>query len=166
MFNDFASGFVSQSLPLTWGHVLKWLRYLMLIFNLRFAKVKNKPQMPHLLCLKARVVYHLNNRTLLWRHMHMYHSVIQFGTCSHTINMHWKKNWFFNAKNKEIFKFLRRPVDTSTQLRYRAHLILAPSCGHPLDPFRGSTALARSKPMSHHFYLLILEWTFKFYFNY
>ena len=57
----------------------------------------------------------------------------------------------FNAKNKEIFKFFRRPVDTSAQL------ILAPSCGRPLDPFRGSSALAQPKPMPHHFHLLIMK---------
>ena len=45
---DFASGFARQSLPLTWGTGPRWLRHLLLIFNLRFARVKNKPKVPHL----------------------------------------------------------------------------------------------------------------------
>ena len=45
---DFVSGFARQSLLLTWGTGPRWLRHLLLIFNFRFARVKNKPKVPHL----------------------------------------------------------------------------------------------------------------------
>ena len=106
---------LQESLPLTWGDVPRWLRHLLLILTSRFAQVKNKPQMPYLFCLSKGRRPSWQSYTLMMPHAHVpfCHTVWHmFPHHQHAL----EKNWFFNAKNKEIFKFLRRPVDTSTQL--------------------------------------------------
>ena len=55
---DFASGFASQILPLTWGIGPRWLQNFPLNFFMREAQEKIKPKILHLFAL-ARVVGHL-----------------------------------------------------------------------------------------------------------